>query len=87
MQEDALEGLLGQESQSDERVMSPPKHVVKLPYWSSEWYRQYRQEVAHYMYILYLVSLMSHLSLHAVPYFGSEAAPDILFFTNQSCNP
>jgi len=27
--------------------LSLPKHAVKLPYWSSEWYRQYRREVAH----------------------------------------
>jgi len=23
-------------------ALSLPKHVVKLPYWSSEWYHQYR---------------------------------------------
>ncbi len=67
--------------------LSPPKHAVKLPYWSSEWYRQYRREVARHMYISYLVSLMSCLSLHAVPHFRSEAAPDVLFFMNQSHNP
>ncbi len=70
-QEDAHTAL-GQGSQSDERVMSPPKHAVKLPYWSSEWYCWYHQEVAHYIYISIIDSLISHLPLLCMPQFGSE---------------
>ncbi len=39
-------GSLGRESQSDGRVMSPPKHAAKLPYWSESWYRRYRHDLA-----------------------------------------
>jgi len=73
-------GSLGQESQSDERVMSPPKHMVKLPYWSNPWYRWYHHDLARHMYISYVSSLISHLPLLATPRFGSEAEPDVLFF-------
>ncbi len=52
--EAALEGSLGRESQSDERVMSLPKHMVKLPYWSSEWYRWFHREVARHVTVLLL---------------------------------
>jgi len=76
-------GLLGQGFQSDERVMSPPKHMVKLPYWSSEWYCRYRREVAHFMYVSYIGSLVSCLPLLIMPCFGSEAELDVLFFPYQ----
>jgi len=68
---------LGQGSQSDKRVMSLPKHVVKLPYWSSEWYCQYHQEVAHYMYISIINSLTFCLSPLHMPHFGSEEEPSV----------
>ncbi len=63
--------------------MSLPKHVVKLPYWSSEWYHRYHREVAHHVYISYIDSLISHLPPLIMPYFGSEAEPDVLFFPYQ----
>jgi len=57
--------------------MSLPKHTVKLPYWSNEWYCQYHQEVAHHMYISVIDSLMSHLPLLCMPRFGLEEEPSI----------
>src|SRR6266851_3200935 len=66
---------LGWESQSDERVMSPPKHADKLPPWSVLWYHQYHRELAHHMYISYIDSLMSHLPSLCTPHFGSEEPP------------
>src|SRR6266851_2723587 len=60
--------------------MSPPKHAVKLPYWSSPWYCQYRCDLAHHMYVSYVSSLISHLPLLATPRLGSEAEPDVLYF-------
>ncbi len=70
-----------------ELTVSPSKHAVKLPYWSEEWYRRYHREVARHMYVSYIASVMSRLALHAVPRFGSEATPNVCFFTNQSHNP
>ncbi len=51
--------------------------MVKLPYWSNEWYRWYCQEVAHFMYISHINSLMFHLPLLCMPHFGSEVKPSI----------
>ena len=78
-------GLLGWESQSDGRVMSPPKHMAKLPYWSESWYRQYRRNLARHMYSSYVSSLISRLPPLVQPCFGSEAEPDILFFLSLPC--
>jgi len=52
--------------------VSPSKHVVKLPYWSSEWYCWYRREVAHHLYVFYINSLISCLSLLVMPHFRLE---------------
>ena len=60
-----------------------PKHVVKLPYWSVEWYHHYCQEVACHMYVSYIDSLISCLPPLIMPHFGSEAEPDVLFFPYQ----
>ena len=73
-------GSLGQESQSDGRVMLPPKHAAKLPYWSESWYCRYRCDLAHHMYSSYVSSLVSCLPLLIMPHFGSEAESDVLFF-------
>ncbi len=64
---------LGWESQSNERVMSLPKHAAKLPSWLAFWYCQYHHDLAHHMYISYIDSLMSCLHLLRMPRFGSEA--------------
>ena len=79
------EGLLGQESQSDKRVMSPPKHMVKLPYWSSPWYHQYCRDLAHHIYVSYVSSLIAHLPSPSTPHFGSEAKLDVLYFLSLPC--
>jgi len=71
---------LGRESQSDERVMSLPKHTAKLPYWSEPWYRRFRHDLAHHIYVSYVSSLISHLPPLTMPRFGSEAEPDVLLF-------
>ncbi len=67
--------------------MSPPKHVVKLPYWSESWYRQYRRDLACHVYSSYISSLISRLSLLVSPRFGLEAEPDVLFFLSLPCGP
>jgi len=85
--EAALEGSLGRESQSDERVMSLPKHAVKLPYWSSLWYRQFCRDLAYHIYALYIHSPMTRLPPLIQPHFGSEAEPNVLFFLSLPCNP
>ena len=64
---------LGQESQSDEKVMSPPQHVAKLPSWSARLYRWHCRDLACHMYVSYINSLMSHLPPLSMPHFGSEA--------------
>src|SRR6266851_305529 len=90
-QEDTPEGSLGQESQSDRRVMSPPKHVAKLPYWSESWYCWYHCDLAHHVYSSYVCSLVSCLPPLVTPRFGSEAEPDVLFFLSPprgyTCHP
>jgi len=73
-------GSLGQESQSDGRVMLPPKHAAKLPYWSESWYCRYRRDLARHVYSLYVCSLISRLPPLIWPHFGSEAKPDVLYF-------
>ncbi len=80
-------GLLGWESQSDGRVMSPPKHMAKLPYWSESWYRQFRRDLARHVYSLYVSSLISRLPPLISPCFGSEAEPDVPFFLSLPHGP
>jgi len=73
------------------QVLSPPKHMVKLPYWSNEWYCWYHREVARHMYVSYVSFLISHLPLLIMPHFGSEVEPEVLFFPYQPhphvCHP
>jgi len=61
-------------------LVSPPKHVAKLPYWSEPWYHLYRRDLACHIYVSYVSSLISHLPPLTTPHFGSEAEPDVLFF-------
>jgi len=65
-------GMGGRRKRQPSGCLSPPKHVDKLPPWSSDWYRQYCQEVAHHLYVSVIDSLMSHLPLLHTPCFGSE---------------
>ena len=60
--------------------LSLPKHAVKLPYWSSPWYRRYHHGLAHHMYVSYVSSLVSRLPPLTTPRFGSEVEPDVLYF-------
>ncbi len=80
-------GSLSQESQSDGRVMSPPKHMAKLPYWSESWYHRFCRDLACHLYSTYVSSLVSHLPLLVQPCFGSEAEPDVLFFLSLPRGP
>ena len=65
--------------------VSPPKHTAKLPYWSEPWYRRYRRDLAHHIYASYVASYISRLPPLAMPRFGSEAEPDVLYFLSLPC--
>src|SRR5216683_5381122 len=68
-------------------LLSPPKHAVKLPYWSSPWYCQYSRDLAHHMYVSYVSSLIAHLPPLISPCFRSEAEPDVLYFLSLPYGP
>ncbi len=67
--------------------MSPPKHTVKLPYWSSPWYHQYHRDLACHMYVSYINSLIACLPPLVLPRFGSEAEPNVLYLLSLPCGP